>query len=279
MTTDMVVHSNGAAIAPTTQDPRMALEPRTFDQGMRLAEVVVQSGMFNCKNAADAFVRISTGVALGLSAVQSLRGIYVISGKPGLSADLMMGLCLRSPDCEFFRMVESTTTKATFTAKRRGDPQPTTLSFTLEDAKLAGLTTNGMYTKYPAQMLRARCVAALSRLAFPDLCHGLYTPDEIKTGSGPVDDIPEAEFTTTPAPMSPAEIAKAAQTVADAAQDWDAIASNLEMTLAGTAEPERIGDISAEATSMFKSAPAAIRKRVAAAFKAARERLTPAAAE
>jgi hypothetical protein len=275
-TTDMVPYSNGngAAMVPA-QDQRMALEPRTFEQGMALAKIVVESGMFGVKNAADAFVRISTGVALGLSAVQSLRGIYVISGKAGLSADLMQALCLQSHDCEYFRMVESTTTKARFVAKRRNDPTPTELAFTMEDAKTAGLASNAMYTKFPAQMLRARCIAALARLVFPERCHGLYTPDEIKIGTVMPDEIPEAEYTAAPEPMATAEVAVAAQKVADAANDWEAIAITLQTSLDAAESLEAIGELSGQATPTFKDAPKATRQKVAGLFKAARARLTP----
>lgn len=272
MSTEMVVHSNGVQMVPSAPEQRLALEPKSFEDGMRLAELIVESGMFGVKNRADAFVRISTGVALGLSAVQSLRGIYVISGKAGLSADLMMALCLQSPDCEYFRMVESSPRGATFVAKRRSDPKPTELSFTIDDAKTAGLTGNAMYTKYPAQMLRARCIAALARLVFPERCHGLYTPDELKTGEVTKDEIPEAELVE---PMPTAEVAKAAAKVVAAVEkpDYLAIGAELEGKLSMVETPSEIAALRSEYRPKFKGAPKDIGERIKALFDATTARL------
>lgn len=272
MSTEMVVHSNGAPLVQVAPEQRLALEPKSFEDGMRLAELIVESGMFGVKNRADAFIRISTGVALGLSAVQSLRGIYVISGKAGLSADLMMALCLQSPDCEYFRMVESTPRGATFAAKRRSDPKPTELSFTIDDAKTAGLTGNAMYSKYPAQMLRARCIAALARLVFPERCHGLYTPDELKTGELAKDEIPEAELVE---PMPTREIAKAASEVVAAATkpDFLAIGAELEGKLALVETPSEIAALRSEYRPKFKGASKDIGERIKAMFDTATAQL------
>jgi hypothetical protein len=270
-----VAHSNGAPLA--VQDQRMALEPSNFEEGMRLAQVVAKSGMFGIKSEADAFVRISTGVALGMNAVQSLRGIHVINGKPGLAADLMMGLCLQSPDCQYFRMVESTNDSATFETKRRSGPTPTRLSFTMADATRAELTSSPMYKKYPAQMLRARCIAALARLVFPERCHGLYTPDELRDGKTVEGDIPEEEYAVTVAPMPPAATAKAAAKVAEATKgpDYNAIGVELETKLNLAESLSDVAALSSEYQPRFKGASADLKARIRALFTAARARLTP----
>lgn len=202
-TTSMTLRQEPAPLAKTeAANPIGALEPRNFDEGMRLAQVVVKAGMFGVKNEADAFMRIATGMGLGLSAYQSLRGIFVINGKPGISADLMHALCLQSPDCEHFEQVSTSPTKATFSAKRKGGKR-TELSFTIEEAKQAGLLNNPQYAKYPARMLEARCKAALARLVFPERMHGLYTPEELGSGGGREEQIVYAEHAATESTRSP----------------------------------------------------------------------------
>lgn len=129
------------------------------------------------KRPEDILVTLQTGAELGLQPMQSIRGIHVINGKASLSADLMAALCKRSNVCEYLVLVESSAQKATYKAKRAGDPEATTLSFTIEEAKAAGLTSNPTYQKYPAAMLRARALAAICRAVFPDLCLGLYDSD------------------------------------------------------------------------------------------------------
>lgn len=158
----------------------MALEPRNIADGMQLAKVAAATQLFGVKTPEDAFVRMATGMGLGLSAWQSLRGLFVISGKVGLAADLMLALCRTSPDCEYFKCVETTAERATFKAKRHGEEEMT-LSFTMADAKTAGLTGNSMYQKYPANMLRARGIAFLARLMFPERMHGILTREEIES--------------------------------------------------------------------------------------------------
>jgi hypothetical protein len=59
-----------------------------------------------------------------------------------------------------------------------------------------------MWQKYPDAMLRARCISAAARLAFPDIIGGMYTPEEI---GAPVNVTPmgavELDQTALPAPM------------------------------------------------------------------------------
>jgi hypothetical protein len=260
------------SIETVKENHSRALEPSNFEEGLRLAKVVVDSGMFGVKNQADAFVRISTGMGLGLSSVQSLRGIHVISGKPGLSADLMMALCLQSPDCDFFRMVESTNTKATFEAKRIRDDKATPLTFTMEDAERAGLTTtNANYKKYPAQMLRARCIAGLARLVFPEKMHGLYTPDELRDAKTVVDiDAPPVEEIVVEAePQRPKVEAKPKP-------DFLAMASDLEIKLSEALEISDVDALSADYSPKFRGASADTRSKVKDLFSAARKRITDA---
>lgn len=155
-----------------------AITPRSLQDVELLAAKAHKSGMYGVKSAEDAFMRIATGLELGLSASQALRGIHVFSGKPTLAADTMLAVCQRSPLCETFACVESSATKATYVAKRVGQPE-TRLTWTIEEAKAAKLDGKDNWRMYPAAMLRARCIAALARMVFADLLLGLYTPEEM----------------------------------------------------------------------------------------------------
>jgi hypothetical protein len=136
------------------------------------------------KSPADILATIMAGAELGLAPMQSIRAIVLIKGKPTLSADAMGALTKsRSDICEYLRLVESTPTKATYETKRKGESQPTTMSFTIEDAQRAGLVApGGMYIKYPAPMLRARCQSSICRAVYPDLLLGVYDPEELAYG-------------------------------------------------------------------------------------------------
>jgi hypothetical protein len=173
-----------ATVKPTalrTPDP---YDPATLAEAHQLALALFKSGLLptEIKTAEAAFAILAKGHELGLKPMQSFDLICVIKGKPALSAAGMRALCLARPDvCEFFRNIETTPTKATFETKRRGDPSATKLTFTIDEAKRAGLVRpESNWTKWPERMLEARASSALARLVYPDLVGGIYTPEEIQ---------------------------------------------------------------------------------------------------
>jgi hypothetical protein len=181
------MESNGTtalAVLPTpiASNASTALEPSTAEQAFWLASQLVKSGLLgrSVQRPEAAFAIILAGRELGLTAMQSLRSIHIIEGKPTLSSDLMAALVMRSPTCEYFQLVESTNTIARYVTKRVGAKnKETPMSFTWEDAKLAGVTNKNNWKTYPAAMLRARCIASLARVVYPDLLMGIYETDEI----------------------------------------------------------------------------------------------------
>jgi hypothetical protein len=129
----------------------------------------------------DALIVLMAGRELGLAPMQSMRMLGVIKGKVTLAADATVALVRRSGECLQWRLVESTASKATYLTQRKGDTEPTTLTWTIEQAQRAGLTGGQGWRSYPEAMLRARCAAALARIVYPDLVAGIYDPDELST--------------------------------------------------------------------------------------------------
>ena len=111
--------------------------------------------------------------------------IYIVEGRPSLSASFMVGLCLNDARCEAFECIETTNEKATWRAKRRGQPEKT-YTFTIDDAKRAGLVDRGRdpsqnnWNKFAGAMLRARASSALARFVFPDIIAGIYSREEVE---------------------------------------------------------------------------------------------------
>jgi len=71
-----------------------------------------------------------------------------------------------------------------------------TITWTIERAKKAGLTSKDNWQKYPAQMLSARVISEGVRAIFPSCLSGMYLPEEIE-------DLPEHEpRNVTPAPTA-----------------------------------------------------------------------------
>jgi hypothetical protein len=161
------------------ENPCASIAP--FADLERMATTLSRSGLMPDAlrgKPADTLVVLLTGREIGFEPMQSVRSINVISGKGVLSADGMAALVMRSPQCEYLRMVESTPTRCKYETKRAGHPSPVPMEFSLEDAKRAELCGKGTWQRYPSAMLRARCVAAICRAVYPDLVAGLYDEDE-----------------------------------------------------------------------------------------------------
>ncbi len=162
----------GTALAP--------IEPTNMGELERFAAQASGTGFFGVKNKEQALILAMTGRDLGLSYTQALRAFHVINGRPAMSADGMVAIALGHPDvCEYFTTTETTSERCTVETKRRGSPAAQRLTFTMADAKAAGLSSPN-WTKFPAAMLRARAKSALARDVYPDLLMGLYDPDEIE---------------------------------------------------------------------------------------------------
>lgn len=128
---------------------------------------------------ADVFVAIMAGQELGLPPMASLRSIHVVKGRPILSADVMVGLVLGSGVADYFSCVDESATSVTYETRRRGSPHAQRNTWTLDDAKRAGLDGDN-WRKYPRAMLKARCRAALARDVYPDVLAGCYDEDEAR---------------------------------------------------------------------------------------------------
>ena len=147
------------------------------------------------KSPADVLAIVMAGAELGLAPMQAVRALVLIKGKPTLSADAMGALVKSRRDvCQYLVLKKSDATIATYETQRVGDPCPTPMSFTIEQAKQAGLNGDN-WRKFPDAMLRARALSAICRAVYPDLLLGVYDPDELA---------PQSESTrvvdVTPAP-------------------------------------------------------------------------------
>ena len=127
---------------------------------------------------------ILTGAELGLGPMKSLASIDVVEGNPTLSAELMRGLVLAAG--HRLRLVELTTTRCVLSGQRAGDDEPTTVSWTMDDAKRAGLAGRKNWQAHPREMLLARATTMLCRTMFADVIGGLRSVEEVGDfGDGP----------------------------------------------------------------------------------------------
>lgn len=144
------------------------------------AQAVKDAGLLpQNMTAAQAAIIVMKGQELGIGTMRALEGLYVVNGKIGMSASLVMGL------------IRERCPKATINVKTKNDKgciieatrpgQPTELfSFTEKDAHAAGLIKpNSPWTKYAASMYWARCVTNMGRQLFSDVLGSPYSPEEL----------------------------------------------------------------------------------------------------
>lgn len=148
---------------------------------LKLASTLVKSGLLPSaiKSPEAALVIILTGRELGLAPLQALRSISVVEGKPTLSADLLLALAYKSGLCTGYEIVELTDEKCVVQISRNGQVKPP-YSYTIEEARKAGLANRPNWQRHTKAMLRARATSAACRAYFPDVVLGLYTPDELE---------------------------------------------------------------------------------------------------
>lgn len=145
-----------------------------------------------------------TGREIGIGPMHALRGIDVIDGKPSLSAELMASLVFRAGHVMW--VIESTNELCTMGGRRSDWPDhipDMDLTWSLEDAKRAGLTNKGNWQKYPRAMLRARATSELCRAIFADVVERVgYVASELDED---VPHTPHAEAMETVREVAPDE--------------------------------------------------------------------------
>lgn len=164
--------------APTVDT--LDLVPKAFELAQHIARTEFVPSSLRGKPEA-VMAAILTGHEVGIGAMQALSKIHVIDGRPAMAAELMRGLVLRAGHELWIE--ESTTTKCTVVGVRAGSSRETRITFTMDDAKRAGLDGRKNWRSYPTAMLLARATAALCRAVFPDVLAGIsYTTEELEDG-------------------------------------------------------------------------------------------------
>ena len=189
---------------------------------MRFADLIGKSGMFKAKSAEEVATKILWGASAGLDPVVSVQGIDVIQGSPAPSGGLIASLLDRHPryayqplartnercDIAFYAgtigaqgspFVRGWNPEAKpWEGLKPGVSYRGTETFTLDDAKLAGLTGKSPWKCYPRAMLFNRAISDGRRTFAPDLFGGGkgYTPEELGAEPPREDTAPEVHHVT-----------------------------------------------------------------------------------
>jgi hypothetical protein len=129
-------------------------------------------------NPAAIAAAILYGDEVGLGPMQSLGKVAVIDGKPTLAAETQRALILAAGHQLWIE--ESTSSRVTVAGRRRDGDATSRATWTMDDARRAGLANKPSWKSYPRAMLLARASAELARAVFADAIGGLAATEELE---------------------------------------------------------------------------------------------------
>lgn len=162
------------------------LVPQDVDEMFRMATAIAKSGMApkGLDRPEQVFVALQMGAEIGLAPMQAVQNIAVINGRPSVWGDAMLGIVEASGLLADFHEEAIEDAKGQVvgfrcTALRRGRSKPVVRTFTVDDAKRAGLSgKSGPWSQYPQRMLQMRARSWALRDGFPDALRGLVAREE-----------------------------------------------------------------------------------------------------
>jgi len=117
------------------------------------------------------------GERLGVDPIAALSGIWIVEGRPSVSARLCRALILKHGHKWRVEHWDAQSIKVTVTRK---DDEPQTFEYTIKEAAHAGLTNRKTWQQHPRPMLMAAVTRRIVDAVFPDLFLGMtaYEPEE-----------------------------------------------------------------------------------------------------
>jgi hypothetical protein len=163
-----------------------------LDDLARVAKSVAESGYFKDANTPQKVaVKMFYAMAMGFSPIAGLTGVDLIEGTPAPNAHFWAAAIDDSPIYDY-EVVEEKDDRCTIAFSRWDDRAQEwrkrgTTTWTLEDAKRAGLAGKDNWRKYPRAMLYARAMTEGGRKFCPGLFGGVraYGPDELGSDAPP----------------------------------------------------------------------------------------------
>lgn len=141
-----------------------------------MAAAVAKSGLFGVKSHEQALALMLVSQAEGRHPALAARDYDVIQGRPAKKAEAMLRDFFAGGGKVEWHQLDDTTADATFSHQQGGSVR---ITWDMARAKKAGLGGKDMWSKYPRQMLRSRCVSEGVRTVWPTATSGMYVPEEV----------------------------------------------------------------------------------------------------
>jgi len=162
-----------------------ALDPSDATEAFKMAKYIGSSGLCPKDFANEPqkiLVAAAMGAKLGLDVFASMAGIAVINGRPSIWGDVMRSLILAHPHCtdlqETFEGEGDTLTAVCIITRK--DMSPYKATFSVQDAKDAGLWGRNTWKNFSKDMLVNRAFGRAARRRFADALNGFHVAEELK---------------------------------------------------------------------------------------------------
>ena len=160
-----------------------------IEQTQEAVKKLLQTKHFQQLGEPGIFAVVQKAKSLKINAFDALLGsLYYLNGKVGMSAE-MMNTLIRSNGHSIVKDTKSNDNVCILHGKRCDNGDTWTESFSIDDAKRAGIYKN-VWEKYPRNMCFNRALSNLARQLFPDVIKGCYEIEELKS----INDTPQTPF-------------------------------------------------------------------------------------
>ena len=151
----------------------------SIDAIEKVGVAIAKSGMFGVERVEQGFILALQCFTEGLPPMELCKRYHLIQGKLSMRADAMLALYRERGGRVKWVKYDADAAQGEWTF----EGQTQTISYTANDAKLAGMlpAKGGGWAKFPAEMLRARCISKSVRMLCPEVVTGTYTPDEVES--------------------------------------------------------------------------------------------------
>jgi hypothetical protein len=127
---------------------------------------------------ANATAAVLQGISLGLDPLTSLQQIYIIHGRPGMYAKLMVAL-IQANGHEVWTE-DLSDSRAVVCGRRAGTEYVERVTVTMDQARKAQWTKNEAYAKTPQDMLWSRAAARVCDRIASDVLKGIASVEQIR---------------------------------------------------------------------------------------------------
>lgn len=178
MTTALTTqHATGSLAVTHNSEP-------SFDSLVSMGDALRRTGFLpsHIKDGVSFAAIVLMGRELGMGTMAACRKLQVIKGTVTERADSQLA---RFKSCGGRAQFKELTEARAVLVLRHPNGDEHTETFTIEDAKRAGLASNDNYAKHPKAMLRSRAITAGLKSIGWEGSVGIYDPDEIADAPTP----------------------------------------------------------------------------------------------